>query len=85
MKKIPVDIVTPDRTEKPGEFDFVVLPGSEGELGVLPGHAHLTASLRAGTMRMTADGAAQSMTIAPGFCIVTPERITVLTPSARKA
>jgi F-type H+-transporting ATPase subunit epsilon len=85
MKTIPVDIVTPEKTERAGEFEFVVLPGSEGELGILPGHTHLVAQLKAGRVRMAATGGAtQTVEITEGFGTIKPDGVTVITTAVRK-
>jgi len=47
-KNMPLEIVTPEREVFKGEILFGVFPGTEGELGILPGHTHILTSLGAG-------------------------------------
>jgi F-type H+-transporting ATPase subunit epsilon len=75
-------IVTPSRSVVETDADSVVAPGSEGELGILPGHAPLLVSLRPGVVRYTESGRTNRVAIASGFAEVTQERVTVLVQSA---
>ncbi|MFI5314267.1 MAG: ATP synthase F1 subunit epsilon [Myxococcota bacterium] len=79
---LSLSIVTPSRAVLATEADSVVAPGSEGELGILPGHAPLLVALKPGVVRYTAAGRASRIAIAGGFAEVTQERVTVLAPSA---
>jgi len=54
---IHLDIVTPERLAYSDEVDAVTLPGSEGELGVLPHHAPLVSTLGVGELRIRKGGA----------------------------
>jgi F-type H+-transporting ATPase subunit epsilon len=60
-----------------------VIPASEGEMGVLPGHAPMIVLLRGGTIRIY-EGArvTDSLYVAGGFAEITPERCTVLADEA---
>jgi F-type H+-transporting ATPase subunit epsilon len=75
-------ILTPEKSVFSGPAEFIVLPGSEGELGVLPGHVALVASLRAGTVRVTAGGATRRFDVSAGFASIEPAAVKVLTTSA---
>ena len=77
-----LSIVTPSRALLDAEVEQVVAPGSEGEFGVLPGHAALLVSLRPGVLRWTESGRARRAAISGGFAEVTQERVTVLAPLA---
>jgi F-type H+-transporting ATPase subunit epsilon len=77
-------IVTPSRALLETDADSVVAPGSEGEFGVLPGHAPLLAALRPGVVRYSAGSAEIRVAIGGGFAEVTQERVTVLAPAAEK-
>ena len=77
-----LSIVTPSRPLLDADVDQVVAPGSEGEFGVLPGHAALLVSLRPGVVRWTESGRARRAAISGGFAEVTQERVTVLAPVA---
>jgi len=73
-----LDIVTPDRRLVSETVDEVVLPGSEGYLGVLPGHAPLLTSLGIGSVMHRRDGTRHYLALAGGFAEVLPERVTIL-------
>ena len=75
-------IVTPTRAFVETDADSVVAPGSEGELGLLPGHAPLLATLKPGVVRYTGGGRTARVAIGGGLVEVTQERVTVLAPSA---
>jgi F-type H+-transporting ATPase subunit epsilon len=75
-------ILTPEKSVFSGPAEFIVLPGTEGELGVLPGHVALIASLRAGTVRVTIGGASKRFDVSAGFASIEPAAIKVLTTSA---
>ena len=74
-----VQIITPERTLFSAEAAMVTIPGTEGEFGVLPGHAPFISTLRPGTITIdTADGKQQTIEVSGGFAEVTPEHCTVL-------
>ena len=85
MAKILLEIVTPDKLLLSKEVEEVILPGSEGEFGVLPGHCQLLSSLRVGELRYRRDGELHYMTMMWGFADVTPKRVTVLAEVAEHA
>jgi len=58
-----LSIVTPARALVETDADSVVAPGSEGEFGVLPGHAPLLAALKAGVVRYSAGSASRRVAI----------------------
>lgn len=51
-----LDIVTPEKVVFSEEIDFIVAPGADGELGILPEHAPLVTALKIGTMRVQQGG-----------------------------
>jgi F-type H+-transporting ATPase subunit epsilon len=73
------------RERKIVETDAVeaVLPASDGEIGVLPGHTPLLTSLKVGIMRYRTDGEAQSLVLSWGFAEILPERVIVMAETAR--
>jgi F-type H+-transporting ATPase subunit epsilon len=77
-----LSVVTPSRSVVETDADFAVAPGSEGQFGVLPGHAPLLAALRAGVLTYSEAGRESRLAIGGGFAEVTQERMTVLAPSA---
>jgi F-type H+-transporting ATPase subunit epsilon len=79
---LKLSIVTPTRSFIETDAEYVVAPGSEGELGILPGHAPLLVTLKPGVVRYTEGGRTNRVAIGGGFAEVTQERVTVLAPSA---
>jgi F-type H+-transporting ATPase subunit epsilon len=79
---VRLSIVTPTRAFIETDADSVVAPGSEGELGVLPGHAPLLATLKPGVVRYSEGGRTKRVAIGGGLVEVTQERVTVLAPTA---
>jgi F-type H+-transporting ATPase subunit epsilon len=77
-----LEIVTPEKLAYQGEVDSVVLPGSEGELGVLPHHAPLISTLGAGELRLRTDGQEESFAIVGGFLQVRPDKVVVMAETA---
>jgi F-type H+-transporting ATPase subunit epsilon len=80
-----LEIVTPERLAYSGEVDAVVLPGSEGELGVLPHHAPLVSTLGVGELRYRKGGEEESFAIVGGFVQVRPDRVVVMAETADMA
>ncbi|MGZ9097282.1 MAG: ATP synthase F1 subunit epsilon [Micavibrio sp.] len=78
------ELVSPERKLISGPAKLVVIPGEEGDFGVLPGHSALVASIRAGVVEITmADSdAVQRVFIAGGFADVSPTNCTVLAEEA---
>jgi F-type H+-transporting ATPase subunit epsilon len=62
--------------------DEVTLPGREGDLGVLPGHAALIATLRPGILTYRAGGRVARVVLSTGFCQVYADRVAVLADRA---
>ena len=83
--KLKLEIVTPDRALLAEEVDEVVLPGSEGEFGVLPGHTPLLSSLKVGELWYRQGQEKHYMAIAFGFVEVLPDRVTVLAQVGERA
>jgi F-type H+-transporting ATPase subunit epsilon len=82
---ILLEIVTPERLAYSDEVDSVQLPGSEGELGVLPHHAPLVSTLGVGELRIRKGGVEESFAIVGGFLQVLPDKVVVLAETADMA
>jgi F-type H+-transporting ATPase subunit epsilon len=81
--KVTFELVSPERLLAAGEFDMVVVPGAEGDFGVLPGHAPFISTVRAGVIDVHDGGkVTERIFVADGFAEVTPERLTVLAGEA---
>src|SRR2546425_10635895 len=85
VAKLHVDIVTVEGRRFAGEADFVVAPGSEGELGILPHHIPLLTPLKVGTIKVENDGTDQFFFVSGGFLEDRPDQVTVLADSAERA
>jgi F-type H+-transporting ATPase subunit epsilon len=76
---VNLEIVTPDRLLLSRPVDMVVIPASEGDMGVLEGHAPAIVILRGGIIALyEGERVTDQMYVAGGFAEVTPERCTVL-------
>ena len=78
---IELNIVTPSGAAFAGYVDGVVLPGSEGDFGVLPDHEHFLTPLRIGTIEIEAGGQTVHAAVADGFAEVTGEQVAVMVDS----
>jgi F-type H+-transporting ATPase subunit epsilon len=83
--KLTLEIVTPDRSVARDEVDEVQVPGSEGYLGILPGHTPLLATLGVGELWYRKGQEKHYLTISGGFVEVLPERVTILADAAELA
>jgi F-type H+-transporting ATPase subunit epsilon len=82
---IRLELVTPERLLLSEEVDEVVLPGYEGEFGVLPGHTQFLAILNIGVMWYRMGSAIKKIALGGGFSEVTHERVVVMADSAERA
>lgn len=85
MPTMQVAVVTGEREIYQGEADMVIAPGSEGEMGILPYHAALLTSLKAGELRIKLGGAEEDLFISGGFLEVYNNAVTVLADAAEHA
>ena len=85
MPKLNVDIVTAERlVYSEQEVDELIVPGIEGELGVLPLHAPLLTMIQPGVLRVIKGGEEVAMAITGGFIEVRDNRVTILADSAER-
>jgi F-type H+-transporting ATPase subunit epsilon len=75
---LQLEIVSPERVAYIDEVDMVVVPGIDGELGILPHHTRLISALGVGELRIKKGGTEQSMLISGGFVEVRPDKVIVL-------
>src|SRR5436305_3485720 len=79
MATFHFELVSPDRISFSGEVDQVDVPGSEGDFGVLAGHAPTVSALRPGIMTVFVGGDQQRMVVLGGFAEVSADgKLTVL-------
>jgi F-type H+-transporting ATPase subunit epsilon len=79
---IRCEIVSQDRMVFQGDADIVVLPGSAGEMGILPNHSPVLTVLQFGVIRVRTKGEDQFFTVAGGIAEVQPDQVTVLADAA---
>ena len=79
---IQLEIVTPESVVYSEAVQTVVLPTTEGEIGILPGHIPLITELKAGEVAVTKDDALDLLAVDVGFAQVHADRVSVLTEAA---
>ena len=84
MATFHFELASPEQLVFSGEVEHVVVPGSEGEFGVLAGHAPLVAMLRPGILTIHGAGE-QRFVVRGGFAEVNPQGLTVLADFALPA
>ena len=73
-EKLQFDLVSPERLLFSGEVDMVVVPGAEGDMGIMAGHAPVMSTLRPGIVNVDAAGKPQErIFVRGGFAEVTPK------------
>jgi len=80
-----VEVVTAERELYNGETDELIAPGTEGMLGILPRHAALLTTLKAGELRIKLGGAEEPLFVSGGFLEVSNNQATVLADTAEHA
>jgi F-type H+-transporting ATPase subunit epsilon len=80
--KLHFSLVSPERELFAGDVDHVVVPGAEGEFGVLAHHAPFMTTLRPGALRILSETGEQRIFVNGGFADVTPAGLTVLAEDA---
>ncbi len=76
---IQVEVVTPERAVLSETAETVILPGENGEIGVLPGHLPLLTALAVGELRVVNGGTERNFVIEGGFAEILPNRVSILT------
>ncbi len=85
MAALKLEVATPERSIVETDADEVELPGVEGYLGVLPGHAPLITLLRTGVLSYRRAGSREALAVSAGFAEVSHDRVSVLADSAESA
>lgn len=75
---LQLEIVSPERRAFADEVDMVIVPGIDGQLGILPHHTRLISALGIGELRIKKGGSEQSMLISGGFVEVRPDKVIVM-------
>jgi F-type H+-transporting ATPase subunit epsilon len=84
-EELLLEIVTPEKLAFSGTIDEVTCPGSEGEFGVLRGHASLLSAIKFGELSYLKDGKRTSYAVNMGYAEVTGSKVTVLVETAERA
>jgi F-type H+-transporting ATPase subunit epsilon len=84
-EKLQFSLVSPERELFAGPVDQVDAPGSEGDFGVLAGHAPFMTALKEGHVRVHNEGRITTFEVRGGFADVTPEGLTILAEHAVEA
>ncbi|MFO0991066.1 MAG: F0F1 ATP synthase subunit epsilon [Hyphomicrobiales bacterium] len=78
MASLHFELVSPERLLLSDDVDAVEIPGTEGDMGILPGHAPVLSTLRPGVVTVTRGGKAERIFVRGGFAEVNPQGLTVL-------
>lgn len=79
---IRCEIVSQDRTVFEGDVDIVVIPGMDGEMGVLPHHAPLLSTIKMGVIKVRYADKEENFTITGGLAEIQPDIVTILANAA---
>jgi len=82
--QLQLSVVTPDREVLRDTVGGVTIPGKNGYLGILPGHAPLLTELAAGEVAYNQEGAQRFLCVSAGFAEVLPDRVTILAQTAER-
>ena len=82
MAELHFEFVSPERVLFSGDVEQVDLPGIEGDLGVLPGHAPIVTLLRPGIVTIMREGQREAVVVVGGFAEMGPAGLTVLAERA---
>ena len=80
--KLTFSLVSPEAELFSGEVDQVDIPGTEGDMGILPNHSPVMAAISTGAITVTIDGKETQYFVQGGFADVTPAGLTVLAEKA---
>lgn len=82
MANFPFELVSPERLVYSGSVSEVTVPGTEGEFGILAGHAPFVSTLKPGILTIKGDGAPKKLFVRGGFAEANPHGLTVLAETA---
>lgn len=82
--KIELQVVTPERHVLSEDVDSLEMPGKDGYMGVLPGHAPLITELAVGEVTYKQNSGEQHLAVAWGFAEVLPDKVTILAETAER-
>jgi F-type H+-transporting ATPase subunit epsilon len=76
-----IEITTPEKLVASKQVDFAEVPGKDGYLGILPGHAALLSELGSGELKLTIGSKIENYTISGGYLEVRDNKVRVLADS----
>ena len=82
--KLRLVVVTPEGKTFDDDVEQVVMPGVEGQLGILPGHVPLLTAIQPGELVLKAGSRGDELAVGVGFADITGDRVTILTDMAVK-
>ncbi|MBL0385444.1 F0F1 ATP synthase subunit epsilon [Tumebacillus sp. ITR2] len=82
MRKMPIEIVTPERKVYENAVDLIIARGGDGDLGILAGHTQVVTTLKVSQLRLKNDGQEIVIAVSGGFLEVKPEGVSVLAEAA---
>ncbi|QIB34062.1 F0F1 ATP synthase subunit epsilon [Ancylobacter pratisalsi] len=78
MATFPFELVSPEKQIYSGSVSEVVVPGTEGEFGILAGHAPFVSTLKPGVLIIRGEGGTKKLFVRGGFAEANPQGLTVL-------
>jgi F-type H+-transporting ATPase subunit epsilon len=82
--QLQLEVVTPERRVLAEAVNSVTVPGREGEMQILPGHAALISELQVGVLSYTENGSSAQLHVSGGFVEVNDDRVAVLAEVAER-
>lgn len=83
-EQLQLEVVTPERRVLSEPVSSVTVPGRNGEMQILPGHAALISELKTGVLTYSQDGSSQQLHVSGGFVEVSDDRVSVLAEIAER-
>jgi F-type H+-transporting ATPase subunit epsilon len=83
-ENLQLEVVTPERRVLAETVDMVIVPGLNGELGILPGHTPLISQLQTGVLGYVKEGHTLQLHVSGGFVEVNDDRVSVLAEIAER-
>lgn len=83
-QSLQLEVVTPERRVLSEPVNSVTVPGRNGEMQILPGHAALISELKTGVLAYNHDGSTHQLHVSGGFVEVSDDRVSVLAEIAER-
>lgn len=80
--KFKLDIIASDRHFYNGGAEMIVLPGIDGEYGIMSGHEAMVTAIVTGEIDITVDGEVKTVAVSEGFAEIKPESVVIIVDSA---